>query len=217
MLALALPPGPVRILCLGAHPDDIEIGCGGTLLELLAAHPGSSCEWVVLSGGATVREQEARDGAARFLAAAGERTVTVQRLRDGHFPVALTGLKEMLEDVRRRFTPDVVFTHYRDDRHQDHRTTSDATWQAFRDHLILEYEVPKWDGDLGRPELYVPLTKEMLNRKVEHLLASFTSQRDKPWFTAETFVGLARLRGIECRARDGYAEGFHAPKLSLLP
>jgi LmbE family N-acetylglucosaminyl deacetylase len=168
---------------------------------------------VVLSGGGTGREQEAQDGAARFLAAAGERTVSVHQLRDGHFPVALTALKETLESVRQGFSPDLVLTHYRDDRHQDHRTVSDATWQTFRDHLVLEYEIPKWDGDLGVPNCYVALPETLRRRKVEHLLAAFHSQREKRWFTAETFLALMRLRGVECGAGEGYAEAFHARKL----
>ncbi len=215
MLALALPAGPLRILCLGAHADDIEIGCGGTILRLLAEHPGSSCAWVVLSGAGTGRETEARDAAGRFLAKAAERRVSVLDVRDGHVPVALTAVKEALEEVRRGFLPDIVFTHQRDDLHQDHRTVSEATWQTFRDHLILEYEVPKWDGDLGRPNCYVALPESLLTRKVEHLLAAFPSQREKRWFREETFVALARLRGIECGGADGCAEAFHSRKLVL--
>ena len=217
MIGLAPPAGPLRILCLGAHPDDVEIGCGGTLLRLFADHPGSTCRWVVLSGGGTPREAEAQDGAARFLAAAGERVVSVLRLRDGHFPVALSVLKEALEEVRAAFTPDLVFTHTRGDLHQDHRAVSDATWQTFRDHLVLEYEVPKWDGDLGAPNCYVALGEAERRAKVEHLLAAFPSQRGKRWFTAETFQGLMRLRGIESGAGEGYAEAFYARKLLVAP
>jgi LmbE family N-acetylglucosaminyl deacetylase len=213
MLALALPPGPLRILCLGAHPDDMEIGCGGSVLRLLAEHPGSSCWWVVLSGGGTGRESEAQDGAARFLAKAAERRVAVHQFRDGHFPVALSGIKDALEEVQRGFSPDLIFTHYRDDRHQDHRTVSDVTWQTFRDHLVLEYEVPKWDGDLGVPNCYVALSEAVRRQKVEHLLTAFPSQRDKRWFSAETFLALMRLRGVECGVSEGYAEAFQARKV----
>jgi len=215
MLGLALPTGALRILCLGAHPDDIEIGCGGTMLRLLAEHPGSACRWIVLSGAGTPRELEAQDGAARFLAAAAERTVSVQRFRDGHFPVALTALKEALEEARQGFRPDLVFTHYRDDRHQDHRTVSDVTWQTFRDHLVLEYEVPKWDGDLGVPNCYVALAEDARRRKVEHLLAAFPTQREKRWFSSETFLALLRLRGVECGSAEGYAEAFYTRKVRL--
>ncbi len=215
MLTLALPPGPLRILCLGAHPDDLEIGCGGTILRLLDEHPGSACRWVVLSGGGTERQGEAEDGAGRFLARAGERRVEVQRFRDGHFPPTLSAIKDALEGIGRELSPDLVFTHYRDDRHQDHRTVSDVTWQTFRDHLVLEYEVPKWDGDLGVPNCFVALPEPVRRAKLAHLLAAFPSQRQKRWFTEETFLGLMRLRGIECGAPEGYAEAFYARKLTL--
>jgi len=215
--ALAVPSGPLQVLCLGAHPDDIEIGCGGTILRLLAEHPGSACRCVVLSGAGGVREREAHDAAARFLAGAREHSVSVAALRDGHFPAALTALKELLEGVRGGFAPDVVFTHYRDDRHQDHRAVSDVTWQTFRDHLVLEYEVPKWDGDLGTPNCYVELPEAVRRRKVELLLAAFPSQRAKRWFSEETFAALSRLRGIECGAGEGHAEAFYARKLLVAP
>lgn len=215
MMALALPKGPLRILCLGAHSDDIEIGCGGTLLELLAGHPGSTVHAVVFSGGGTPREAEAQEAAVHFLKAAARRTVGVHQLRDGRFPPSLSDVKGILESVRAEGSPDLVLTHYREDRHQDHRTVSDATWQTFRDHLVLEYEVPKWDGDLGRPNLYVPLSAAQLREKVEHLLAAFPSQRTKRWFTPETFAALPRLRGIECGAPEGYAEAFYARKVTL--
>ena len=215
MLALALRSGPLRILCVGAHPDDIEIGCGGTLLHLLAEHPSSACRWVVLSGKGTAREREAADGAARFLARAGERSVAVHGFRDGHFPASLTALKETLEEVRAAFTPDIVFTHYGEDRHQDHRTVSEVTWQTFRDHLVLEYEVPKWDGDLGAPNCYVPLAESVRQQKLEHLLAAFPTQRAKPWFSEDTFVALMRLRGVECAAPERHSEAFYARKVVL--
>ena len=215
-LAFALARGNqgLSLLCLGAHPDDIEIGCGGTVLRLLAEHPGTVCRWVVFSG-AGDREREARDSGRTFLSAAADQRMDVHQFRDGHFPAALSGIKEVLEDVKREFAPDLVFTHYRDDAHQDHRLICEATWQTFRDHLILEYEVPKWDGDLGCPGLYVPLPKDTAAKKVEHLLGAFPSQRNKPWFTADTFFALMRLRGVECRAPDGCAEGFYARKLAL--
>ncbi len=215
VLALALPAGPLRILCLGAHADDIEIGCGGTILRLLTEHPGSTVRWLVCSGAGTAREGEARDGAGRFLVEAAERLVAVLSYRDGHFPVALSGIKEALEDVRAAFTPDLVFTHQRDDLHQDHRTVSDATWQTFRDHLLLEYEVPKWDGDLGRPNYYVALPGAVVSQKIEHLRAAFPSQRKKRWFAEDVFRALLRLRGVECGAAEGYAEAFYARKVAL--
>jgi LmbE family N-acetylglucosaminyl deacetylase len=215
-VGLSVVPGRqgLVVLCLGAHADDIEIGCGGTVLRLLSAYPDATCRWVVLSG-AGEREREARDSADRFVLAAAQRRVDVHQFRDGHFPAELSRIKEVLEKVKRESAPDVIFTHFRDDAHQDHRLISEVTWQTFRDHLILEYEVPKWDGDLGRPGLYVPLPKDAAVRKVKHLLAAFPSQRTKPWFTEDTFFGLMRLRGVECRAPDGYAEGFYARKIVL--
>jgi len=203
-----------RILCLGAHADDIEIGCGGTVLQLLANHPGSACHWVVFSGTAE-RACEARNSAERFLKTAGDRRVDVHEFRDGHFPVALSEIKEVLEDVKRGFAPDLIFTHFREDRHQDHRVVSDVTWQTFRDHLILEYEIPKYDGDLGAPNCFVPLSETLRTRKVEHLLAGFPSQRGKHWFSEETFFALMRLRGMECAAPEGYAEAFYTRKIVL--
>ena len=215
MLPLSLPPGPLNILCLGAHADDIEIGCGGTILALLAARPNVNCHWVVFSGGGGAREREARKSADLFLSGAGAREVDVHQFRDGHFPALLSGIKDVLEAVKRAFTPDVVFAHCRDDRHQDHRTVSDVAWQTFRDQLILEYEIPKWDGDLGQPSLYVPLPRDTARRKVEHLLAAFPSQQRKRWFTEDTFLALLRLRGVECGAEDGYAEAFYGRKVLL--
>src|SRR5579862_9402645 len=169
MVTLVLPPGPLKILCLGAHSDDIEIGCGGTLLWLLHERPGSACRWVVFSA-TSEREREARDSANRFLVAAAERVVDVHRFRDGHFPTALSQIKDALETVRDAFAPTLVFAHQREDRHQDHRTVAEVAWQTFRDHLILEYEVPKWDGDLGHPNCYVPLTRDIAHGKAAQLL-----------------------------------------------
>jgi LmbE family N-acetylglucosaminyl deacetylase len=216
VLGLALPPGPLRILCLGSHADDIEIGCGGTVLRLLAEHPGCACRWVVFSA-VGERGAEARDSAGRFLAAAAERQVDVHEFRDGHFPTALSEIKDTLEDVNRAFAPDVIFTHYRGDRHQDHRVLSDVAWQTFRDHLVLEYEVPKWDGDLGIPNCFVALPQAVREQKVELLLAAFPSQRAKHWFTEETFLSLLRLRGLECGAPERHAEAFYARKVGLVP
>jgi LmbE family N-acetylglucosaminyl deacetylase len=217
MLPLTLksqPGAPIRVLCLGAHADDIEIGCGGTVLQLLAERPGTSCHWIVFSGTAE-RACEARNSADRFLRAAGRRRVEVHEFTDGHFPVALSAIKNVLEDVKRDFSPDLILTHYRDDRHQDHRVVSDVTWQTFRDQLILEYEIPKYDGDLGAPNCFVALADEVRKQKVSHLLAGFPSQRDKRWFSEETFFALMRLRGMECAAPGGYAEAFYGRKLTL--
>ncbi len=214
MLTLNLPPGPLKILCLGAHADDIEIGCGGTLLRLLAEHQGSACRWIVFSATAE-REREARDSAIELLAGAGDRMVDIHRFRDGRFPPALGEIKDALEAVRGVFAPTLIFAHWREDRHQDHRTISDVAWQTFREHLILEYEIPKWDGDLGHPNCYVPLTREIAHRKSARLLTAFPSQRTKAWFTEDVFLAMLRLRGVECTAADGYAEAFHARKILL--
>lgn len=207
--------GPPRtILCLGAHSDDIEIGCGGTILRLLSTEAPLRVFWVVV-GADGVREREARSSADRLLAQAQAYEVRVASFRDGFFPFEGARIKEFFEEVARDAVPDVIFTHCRGDRHQDHRFISDLTWQTFRDHLILEYEVPKYDGDLGRPNCYVPLSESHCQRKIAHLLETFSSQREKGWFAEEMFRGLLRIRGIECAAPSGYAEAFYARKLVI--
>jgi LmbE family N-acetylglucosaminyl deacetylase len=205
-------PGPLRVLCLGSHADDIEIGCGGTILTLLAARRNIECHWVVFSGGRGPREREARKSADLFLDRARRRQVTVHGFRDGFFPYVGGEIKDTFEALAREVAPDIVFTHTRDDRHQDHRLISDLTWNTFRSHLILEYEVPKYDGDLGVPNLFVPLGAAVARAKIRHLRAAFGSQRSKRWFTADTFHGLLRLRGVESGAPEGLAEAFHARK-----
>lgn len=214
-LAPALPGGrPPRFLCLGAHADDIEIGCGGALLQLLARHPGATVHWVVFSGTAE-RRREAEASAARFLAGAGASRVELLDFPDARFPGAFDALKDAFEDLREAGTPDLVFTHRRADRHQDHRTVAELTWNAWRDHLILEYEIPKYEGDLAPPNCYVPLDREVAERKVALVMEGFPSQRSRHWFDAETFRGLLRLRGLEAAAPSGYAEAFHAAKVIL--
>lgn len=216
MLPLAFSdiPRPRRILCLGAHSDDIEIGCGGTLLALLEADAPPEVLWVVCSAGG-LREREARASAEGLLGKAAASRIVIEHFRDGFFPFEGARIKELFEGAIREFAPDLVFTHHRQDRHQDHRLVSDLTWQTFRDHLILEYEVPKYDGDLGRPACYLPLTDAQCRAKIHHLLTVFASQREKHWFTEETFRGLMRIRGNECRAPSGYAEAFYAPKVVI--
>jgi len=203
-----------RVLCLGAHPDDIEIGCGATVMHLIRAHPGLQCRWVVWSGDAT-RAAEARDGAAQVLTGAGQAEVSVESFRDGFFPDDWAGIKGRFEAIKGEARPDLIFTHHRADRHQDHRVVAELTWNTWRDDLILEYEIPKFEGDLHTPSLYVPVERELVDRKVQVLLSTFASQRGRPWFDAETFRGLMRIRGVECAAPSGYAEGFHAPKAVL--
>ena len=212
---LELLTGPVRsILCLGAHCDDIEIGAGATILGFVADHPGMRVDWVVFSSTPT-RAAEARACAGEFLGKAASANVHIHEFRDGFFPSEIRALKERFEALKADVSPDVVFTHYRDDRHQDHRIVSDLTWNTFRDHLVIEYEVPKYDGDLGQPNLFVPIDETRRRAKIDAILRLYHSQRDKTWFTADTFNGLMRIRGVECRSRTGYAEAFYARKVVL--
>ncbi len=200
--------------CLGAHSDDIEIGAGATLLGLMDRGVRLDVHWCVLSG-AGDREKEARASAADFLSGAAATQIEVMPFRDGFFPEQGEAIKSWFELLKQRANPDVIFTHRRDDAHQDHRQVCRLTWNTFRDHCIFEYEIPKWDGDLGQPNLYVPLSARVLERKIDLLISHFGTQRSKQWFDRETFLGLARLRGMECRAPERYAEAFVARKLSL--
>ena len=204
----------LHLLCLGAHSDDIEIGCGGAVLRWLAEVPQLHVTWVVLSAPG-VRADEARRSAETLLAGATSVEVVVGDFTDAHFPSETARLKTFLSDIARRTTADLVLTHRLEDRHQDHRTVGELTWQTWRDHLILEYEIPKYEGDLGQPNVYVPLPADTAQRKVRHLMAHFGTQRSKGWFAEATFQGLMALRGIECRAPSGQAEAFHARKVVL--
>ena len=214
MLSLDLPRRgrSVSVLCLGAHSDDIEIGAGGAILHWLASGAAVNVHWCVLSA-AGARKMEAESSAAAFLKGAASTKVELETFQDSYFPYLGSALKDWFADLKSRVDPDIILTHCRCDAHQDHREVSKLTWNAFRDHLILEYEIPKWDGDFGQPNGYIPLTAEVLERKIELLNIHFGSQRSKDWFGAETFRGLARLRGIECRASDGYAEAFMLRKV----
>jgi LmbE family N-acetylglucosaminyl deacetylase len=214
-LQLAAPGDRLSVLCLGAHSDDIEIGAGATLLSLLDRGIRLDVHWCVLSG-AGLREREARASAADFLLHAASAKVEVMPFQDGFFPEQGEQIKSWFEVLKERVDPDVILTHRRDDAHQDHRQVSRLAWNTFRDHCILEYEVPKWDGDIGQPNLYMPVSAGALQRKVDLLISHFGSQRSKQWFDAETFLGLARLRGMECRAPERYAEAFVARKLTLV-
>jgi LmbE family N-acetylglucosaminyl deacetylase len=214
-LSLTRPDGaPPRLLAIGAHADDIEIGCGATILRLVAEHPGLSVDWLVLSGHGE-RAGEAADSAAAFLAGAGATRVWVEGFRDGFFPYLGGAVKERFEQLKAEVAPDLVLTHRLEDRHQDHRLVAELTWNTFRDHLILEYEIPKYEGDLGRPNLYVPVGQEHGERKVELLRKCFPSQAGRSWFSDDTFWATLRLRGIECNAPGRYAEAFQARKLVL--
>jgi len=204
----------LSVLCLGAHSDDIEIGAGGTLLSWLDQGIRLDVHWCVLSG-VDERGVEARASASDFLAEAPGRTVEIMNFRDGFFPEQGEQIKLWFESLKSRVNPDVILAHRQDDGHQDHRQVNRLVWNTFRDHLILEYEIPKWDGDMARPNLYVPVAEAVMKRKVDLLMSHFGSQRSKQWFDPETFLGLARLRGMECRASERYAEAFVARKLAL--
>ncbi|MFZ0012693.1 MAG: PIG-L deacetylase family protein [Acidimicrobiia bacterium] len=206
-------PGPKSVLCLGAHSDDIEIGCGGTLLTLADANPDMEVVWVVLASGSDERRAEAEASASRLL---GDRVVDVQLLahRERYLHYS-SEVKEFFDQLGRAVDPALVLTPHVLDQHQDHRTVGELTWNTFRSHAIWEYEIVKYEGDLGQPNLYVPLSEANLDRKIEHLAAAFPSQADRYWFSEDTFRGLARIRGVECRAASGYAEAFHARKVVL--
>lgn len=210
-LGLRAPLG--TLLCLGAHSDDAEIGCGGTVLRLLEEHPAAHVVWVVLAAAGERREEAV--ASARLLLGAASHEIVVEEFRDGFLPHDAVRVKERFEALKGAVSPDLILTHTRDDMHQDHRLVNELTWNTWRSHLILEYEIPKVDGDLGRPNLYVPLTAGQVERKVTHLLEAFPSQRGKHWFDAELFRGLMRLRGMEAVSPSGYAEAFHARKLVL--
>ena len=215
MLSLVLSPerlGPLKLLCLGAHADDIEIGCGGTILRLAAEVQDLIVRWIVFSG-VGPREAEARNSAATFLENVTEKQIEVLRFRDGYFPFQGADIKDCFEAVKRDFDPSQILTHWQGDAHQDHRLVAELTHNTFRDHFVLEYEIPKYDGDLGNPAVYVPLTQAQLQRKLETIGRHFPSQRGRSWFSEETFRAMARLRGIGCNAPEGLAEAFYVRKI----
>src|SRR5262245_60146572 len=203
---------PLRLLCLGAHADDIEIGSGGTILRLLDEQPDTVVRWVVFSGNGQ-RATEARAAAGAFLDGNPRSRVEVLSFRDGYFPFQGAAIKDFFETLKRDFEPSLILTHRKDDAHQDHRLVSELTHQTFRNHFILEYEIPKYEGDFAIPNVFVPLTRTQLARKIDTVTKCFSSQQDRSWFTDETFIGLARLRGVGCRAPDGLAEAFHTQKI----
>jgi LmbE family N-acetylglucosaminyl deacetylase len=202
-----------RILCIGAHSDDIEIGCGGTILRLAAEYPGCEFSWAVFNA-IGIRETEARR-AAHLFAGSRLKEPLLRTFQDGFMPFAGGEVKAVFENDLKQLSPDIVFTHNGNDAHQDHRLLSELTWNTFRDHLILEYEIPKYDGDLGRPGFFVPLERAVCEAKVNHLMDAFQSQQAKRWFQPETFFSLMRLRGMECNAPSGYAEAFYCRKMVL--
>jgi LmbE family N-acetylglucosaminyl deacetylase len=217
MLTLALNKGdvsPLRLLCLGAHCDDIEIGCGGTILKLANGGRKLEVHWVVFSSDER-RKQEALMSAGGFLSDIVTKNVVIHRLRDGFFPYVGADLKELFEQLKGEIAPDLILTHYRHDLHQDHRLVSELTWNTFRNHLIFEYEIPKYDGDFGSPNLFVSLEESICRRKIDTILGAYQSQREKHWFSRELFSSILRLRGMEANACSGYAEGFYCRKAVL--
>jgi len=213
-LKSAFASGVSRVLCLGAHCDDIEIGSAGLLMSLIDANPKIEVRWHVF-GGTEARSAETRKAAAAVLRGAARSQVECSSHRNSFFPAAYAEIKEEIERVKRDVQPDLVLTHCREDLHQDHRVVNELTWNAFRDHLVLEYEIPKYDGDIGRPNLYVPLDETLANRKLDMLMDCFPSQRERRWFTRDLFQGVMRLRGMECNSPSGLAEAFFVRKLSL--
>jgi len=215
---LNLPRGTQpHFLFIGAHSDDIEIGCGGTIMELLAAYPRARLSWVVLSSDgadAGKREAEARRSAKLFTRSKGRLDVYVKDFRGAFFPAEFVQIKQFFEELK-ALKPDVVFTHCREELHQDHRIVGELSWNTFRDHAMFEYEIPKFDGGLGSPQAFVPVSEKNVARKIDLLMKVFATQRSKRWFTPETFRGLMRLRGIECNAPDGYAEAYYVRKVVL--
>lgn len=212
MLPLSLASGAApRVLCLGAHCDDIDLGCGGTLLRLREAHPEIEIRWEIFCSDER-RAREALASAEHFLGGRSEGRVTIGTFRDGFLPWQGAAVKDRFEKLKAEPRPDLIFTHARHDLHQDHRLVCELTWNTFRDHLILEYEIPKWDGDLSTPGSYVALDESHVEEKIAILLESYPSQREKSWFEADTFRGLMRLRGVECGAPGRFAEGFFARK-----
>jgi LmbE family N-acetylglucosaminyl deacetylase len=214
-MQLAKPAGSVyRILCLGSHCDDIEIGCGGTILRLLEEHQNVAVHWVVFTS-TPARAQEARRSAEAFLEHAGTKDILIKEFQDGFMPYNGREVKTFFEELKARISPDLIFTHYRHDLHQDHRLINELTWNTWRDHLILEYEVPKYDGDFGKPNFFVELDESLCRRKTRFIVEHFSSQQQKHWFAEETLLAVLRLRGMECRSATRYAEAFYSRKVVL--
>lgn len=204
----------IKILCLGAHSDDIEIGCGGTILRLLEEVEKVEVKWIVFSAN-DKRDEEAEKSAKMFLGKARRKNLIVKHFRESYFPYIGAEIKNYLEEIKKEFTPDIIFTHYRYDLHQDHRLISELTWNTFRDHLILEYEIIKYDGDLGSPNLFIHLDKEICSKKIEYILKSFKTQGTRKWFTKDAFLSILRLRGVESNAPNMYAEAFYCRKMII--
>jgi LmbE family N-acetylglucosaminyl deacetylase len=202
----------LKILCLGAHPDDIEVGAGGTILRLTEEMAETEFRWVVFSGDAA-RSDEARKGADAFLKKVKMKKIDICQFRDSYFPFVGAQIKDHFGKLKTEFPPDLIFTHYRGDAHQDHRLISELTWNAFRDHFILEYEIPKYDGDFGTPNLYFHLRESFVQKKTSYLLKIFETQKQKQWFNEETFRSMMRIRGVESNSPTKYAEAFYCRKI----
>jgi LmbE family N-acetylglucosaminyl deacetylase len=213
-LDLGIRGRALRLLCLGAHSDDLEIGCGATVLQWLSAYRAVEVTWGVMSASGQ-RENEAQVSANVLLRAASRKKIVLHKLPDGHFPAHFGEAKKAFETLKAAEKPDVILTHRLEDRHQDHRLIAELTWQTWRSHLILEYEVPKYEGDLGQPNLFVPVPARVGKRKVAHLMRHFASQRSRAWFAPRTFFGLMHVRGAECRAPSGFAEAHYLRKAVL--
>ncbi len=203
----------LRVLCIGAHSDDIEIGCGGTLLHLCSSY-SVNLTWAVL-GAPGDRRGEAERSAEAFAGSANSMDLHIENFRNSHFPWQGSKIKDYIDALNVGDPPDVIFTHYREDLHQDHRLISDLTWNTFRNHNIFEYEIPKFDGDFGSPNFFVPLEKNISQQKVSLILEHFRSQKHRSWFNEETFWAVMRLRGVECNSHSGYAEAFYSRKMIL--
>ena len=204
-----------KLLCLGAHSDDLEIGAGGTILRLLEENPRLEIRWVVFCGADDRRKKEAADSAERFLTGCIAKQVDIHAFRDGYLPWQGDKVKDEFEAIKKTFQPDLVLTHFRDDRHQAQRMVSDLAWNTWRDHTILEYEILKYDGDLGRPNVYSPISEATCEKKIALLMNAFATQRSRQWFTEDTFRAMLRIRGVECNAPSRYAEAFHGRKIVL--
>ncbi len=212
-----VPPSsgsPLRVLCLGAHSDDLEIGCGGTILKLTEGDTPLDVTWIVFSANED-RRREATASANLYLDRVAKREVLVKDFRESFFPYVGGEIKEYFETLKGRVTPDLIFTHYRHDLHQDHRTLSELTWNTFRNHMILEYEIPKYDGDMGSPNTFVELDESTSRRKIDMILTCFQTQEHRHWFSEDLFLSLLRLRGMECSSPSGFAEAFYCRKMLL--
>ncbi len=208
------PSEKLIVLCLGAHCDDIEIGCGGTILQLLKNNPNAEIHWYVFSSN-EVREKEARLSASKFLSESKYSNIKILNFRNGYFPYVGAEIKDYFEKIKQQINPDIIFTHFRGDLHQDHKTLGELTWNTFRDHLIFEYEIPKYDGDMGSPNVFVTINNEECIKKSEYIYDSFISQRDKHWFTKDTILSIMRLRGVEAASPTAFAEAFFSKKTTI--